>query len=196
MTPSRDNPMSGHLGGQIAIEREQYDLACLFVAQSQLARALDVGGVLAVISEILFNFIGAKRFGIYANDSRSVLRPLPPTGFQLPEFPSQAPMALQLAVERDDSFVATESAVDQRADEPLVAFPLRFAGTSFGGIAVWQFVDRKSAIADVDRRLFEVIAEIGGTALESARVRGHSVRRADSVDHYTGFTSLLNEEKH
>src|SRR5688572_21577460 len=62
------------------LERENGDLASLYVAQTQLHASLDAAEVVRVIMEIALNFIGAQRFGIYLLDGGGTLKVLAAEG--------------------------------------------------------------------------------------------------------------------
>ena len=175
------------------IERDHYDLACMFVAQGQLARARDAGEALGVIAEVLLNFVGADRFVIYAADSTRVLRPLFAAEIDLADLPSEAPAHLVRAFEDDRAFSASidPAKTAELSGEPLVAFPIRCGRAPFGAVAIWSFLGQKTRLEPIDDRLFEVIAEAGGCALETARIRGQVPRLTGTPDHFSGLALLL-----
>jgi len=157
------------------IERENNDLASLYVAQSQLHASLSVAGVVEVILEIGLNFVGAQRFAIYLLDREGDLRVLAAEGIDPDTLPAVAPG--EAAIGR--AFVTGQLHIDDDApaarrepgrDQPSVCCPLRAGDQLIGVLAVWCFLRQKDEMTDLDRRLFELIASSGGHALEAARL--------------------------
>jgi len=177
------------------IERENNDLASLFVAQSQLHSTLVVSEVIQVITEILLNFVGASRFGILLVDAAGRPRVL-------------ATEAIERA--RADELVDTTSVVanvlasgrshigplpegGQSEPDPIVCFPLRQGSRLVGAVAVWGVWIQKQELSELDRRMFDLIATSGGHALEAARLAAHSETTSAPADGgpYEVYSALL-----
>jgi GAF domain-containing protein len=159
------------------LERENGDLASLYVAQTQLHASLDGAEVVRVILEIALNFIGAQRFAIYRADGASGLRVLAAEGIDPDTLPPVA--AGEGAI--GGTFAAGALRIDAEAPvarrepggaDPTVCVPLRCAGKSIGVLAIWCFLRQKQELSELDRRLLELLADGGGHALEAARLAG------------------------
>src|SRR5262249_36505842 len=71
----------------LEVERENSNLANLYVASYQLHSTLDLKEVLQIILEILLNFVGAKSFAIYLRDESGALRAVAAEGLPVAEAP-------------------------------------------------------------------------------------------------------------
>jgi nitrate/nitrite-specific signal transduction histidine kinase len=178
------------------LERENGDLASLYVAQSQLHASLDGAEVVRVIMEIALNFVGAQRFAIYLVDGAGMLRVLAAEGVDPERLPAVHAgegavggcfAAGGLGIDAD----APAARREPGAGEPSVCVPLRHAGHAIGVLAVWCFLRQKSELTDLDRRLLELLADGGGHALEAARLarlgRGAGGGRAGVHEDYAGL---------
>ncbi|HTM19424.1 MAG TPA: GAF domain-containing protein [Kofleriaceae bacterium] len=159
------------------LERENGDLASLYVAQSQLHASLDPAEVVRVIMEIALNFVGAQRFAIYQRDGGGALHVLAAEGVD-PErlAPVSAGQGAVGAALADGALLIDGEAPTARREpgtaEPSVCVPLRHRGRVIGVLAIWCFLRQKAELTDLDRRLLELLADGGGHALEAARLAG------------------------
>src|SRR5207302_5928932 len=70
------------------IERENNNLANLYVASFQLHSTMDLREVTQIILEILLNFVGAKTFAIQlVDETEGILRPLASEGVRRGDVP-------------------------------------------------------------------------------------------------------------
>ena len=159
-----------------ALERENGDLASLYVAQTQLHASLDAAEVVRVILEIGLNFIGAQRFAIYLVDRAGRLRALAAEGIDPDTLPPVDPDdsgAIGAAFAGAPLIIDAEAPVVRRepgTSDPSVCCPLRARGKVIGVLAIWCFLRQKQHITDLDRRLLELMSDGGGHALEAARL--------------------------
>jgi hypothetical protein len=131
------------LGNKLAeVERENHDLASLYVAAHRLHASRAPRDVVQTIVEILLNFVGAKTFGVFAAvDGR--LAPVAvenPAGRTLPDPPPVAEAVFPDGGPTDAAPIVI----------PFVA--------GAGVIAVWELVGHKTRIEEVDRELFNLLA--------------------------------------
>lgn len=157
--------------------RENERLASLYVAASQLHSTLDPDEVEQIIVEILLNFVGAKVFALLAPDELGTLAPLVSEGIDAADVPRRAPgpsggLIGDVFAGRPAHLASAPVPPRPIDAEPLVAIPLRVrvAGkpTIVGVIAVWEFLQQKDVISDVDMELFNLLSESAGVALEAA----------------------------
>lgn len=151
------------------IERENNDLAALYVAQSQLHSTLDVGEVLQVVTEVLLNFVGADRFAILALDGDR-LAPLTVHGLADSEVPERGFARGQFPALARGPVVGAGVGAAKVAEPPVWTVALRGRDEPFGVIAIWSYLPQKRELAPVDQQIFELLATSGGLALEAARV--------------------------
>lgn len=129
------------------MERENHDLATLYVAAHGLHAASAPRHMVQNIVEILLNFVGAKTFAIYAlQDGRLAqvaAEGRPQDEPSLPERPLFPP--------------------DNEPPSPAapVVVPMHDEGRVVGLIAVWELVPHKKALEKVDRELFNLLAARG-----------------------------------
>lgn len=179
------------------IERENNDLAALYVAQSQLHSTLDPGEVVSILMEVLLNFVGASRFALLVTDGEGGLHVLRSQGLEGPADVEAGASSGRIAA------VAKAARAEIRgvdpdppgSGEPPVVFPLiGDAGSAFGVIAIWEFLVQKKALAAVDHQLFDLLGRGGGLALEAARI-ATEMRRSGTVseggDPFAAYRSLL-----
>jgi hypothetical protein len=174
-----------------SLESEHYHLAAMYVASGQFHAANTLDEVLRTVTEILLNFVGVGQFTLYAIDEpRQVLFPLWREGGEasargeLPR-PSEGPMADALAIGR-----AFRAGDPMGADDGgLMCLPL-YSGTRLvGAIRLETFLPQKSAFADTDYGLLELISGHAGIGIEMAWIRAHAVEvplERQAIEHLVG----------
>jgi GAF domain-containing protein len=174
-----------------SLEDEHYHLAAMYVASGQFHNAYTVDEVLRTVTEILLNFVGVGHFTLYAVDEpRQVLFPLWREGGELSERgerprPAEGPVADAMALGRPwragDPMEASDGA--------LMHLPL-YSGTRLVGlIALESFLPQKSAFADTDYGLLELISGHSGIGIEMAWIRAHAVEvplERQAIEHLVG----------
>jgi hypothetical protein len=157
--------------------RENERLASLYVAASQLHSTLDPFEVQQIIVEILLNFVGAKVFALLAPDDDGTLAPLVTEGIDPADVPRRVPGnaggLIGDVFAGSPAHVASSPTPGRSADrEPLVVIPLRvrLAGKPHvvAVLAVWEFLQQKTELTEVDTELFTLLSESAGVALEAA----------------------------
>ncbi len=163
------------------IERENNDLAALYVAQSQLHSSLDSAEVVQVISEILLNFVGADRFALLMFDGKKALRPLLCVGLDEASVPGSLLGNSQVQRIIDNGGFTSSTSTEPRSDdEPLGIIGLGSAGTTFGVICVWGYLRQKASVSELDCHIFDLISKSGGLALQASRLVGEAQARTKS----------------
>ena len=167
------------------IERENNNLANLYVASHQLHSTLELREVTQIIIEILLNFIGAKTFAIQLIDEeRGILRTLAAEGIErarVPELPLQArtPASADAAVEdpvreavRTGRPIFAAGRFDPRpvSAPPSISVPLKIGDRVVGVILVWELLAQKPGLVDVDFELFNLLGDHAGSALQGAKL--------------------------
>jgi hypothetical protein len=184
------------------IERENSDLANLFVAQSQLHASLQVGDVVNVIVEILLNLVGAGVFAVLLRDRDGRPRPIAVHGASAAEVTAVAGAQPDIAavlrsgarhasVEREDGAGSLAGGLD---GDPLVCFPLLAPASGvLGAVTIWGFLPQKDAITDVDRQLFDLLSSSAGSALEAARLCAQRpAERESDGGPFEAYSALLS----
>ena len=154
------------------IERENNNLANLYVASFQLHSTVELRELTQIILEILLNFVGAKTFAIQlVDDEHGTLRTLAAEGVpreRVPEGPANAGRVGEV-VASGHTFIDGER-LRARADleRPLIIVPLKIRDKVVGAIVIWDLLSQKTALADVDYELFNLLAVHAASALQGA----------------------------
>jgi len=135
---------------------------------------MDLREVTQIILEILLNFVGAKTFAIQlVDDERGRLRTLAAEGVDKQRAPEggigDGPQAKVIATGKP--FI-DETRLGVRADleRPLVVAPLRIRDRVVGVIVVWDLLVQKTALAEVDHELFNLLGAHAASALQGAKL--------------------------
>jgi nitrate/nitrite-specific signal transduction histidine kinase len=180
------------------IERENSDLASLYVAQSQLFSSLRLTEVVQVLIEIMLNFVGADCFAILLGDASGGLQVLAAEGCDAKSMPivpvDQGSIGTTLSTLRSH----VEESIGERREpgspNPYICIPLVYDGHAIGVISVWGFLQQKESLVEVDRRIFEMLADSGGRALEASRLAAmaHDVEPGPGRGSYEEYAALLH----
>ncbi len=156
------------------IERENNHLANLYVASFQLHSTLDLREVTQIILEILLNFIGAKIVAVQlVDDERGVLRTLAAEGIERAQVPEGAigdGRVGQVITSGDPFFDEWRPRTKLVLAEPLIVVPLKIRDKVVGVIVVWEMLQQKTSLADVDYELFNLLCAHAASALQGAKL--------------------------
>lgn len=159
-----------------SLEDEHYNLAAMYVASGQFHAAHTADEVLRTVTEILLNFVGVGAFTLYAVDeTRQVLFPLWREGGDVGER-AELPRGTEGPLEQSLRLGRPWRAGDPLGaeDGALMHLPL-FSGTRLVGvIRLESFLPQKSAFADTDYGLLELISGHSGIGIEMAWIRAHA----------------------
>lgn len=174
-----------------SLEDEHYNLAAMYVASGQFHGANTVEEVLRTVTEILLNFVGVGAFTFYAVDeTRQMLFPLgreggdPAERTELPR-PTEGPVADALGIGRPwraGDPMGAESGV-------LMHLPLYSGTRLIGVLRLESFLPQKSAFADTDFGLLELISGHSGIGIETAWIRAHAETlplERQAIEHLVG----------
>ena len=167
------------------IERENNNLANLYVASFQLHSTMELRELTQIILEILLNFVGAKTFAIQlVDEEHGKLRTLAAEGIdrtKVPEPGANEGRAGQV-VQSGQSFIDGER-LRMRADleRPLIIVPLKIRDRVVGAVIIWDLLSQKTALADVDYELFNLLAAHAASALQGAWLAAELKGRAPQL---------------
>lgn len=167
------------------IERENNNLANLYVASFQLHSTLELRELTQIILEILLNFVGAKTFAIQlVDEERGRLRTLASEGVDKTRVPEAAVGEGRVGevVRSGQPFIDGER-LRMRADleRPLIIVPLRIRDKVVGAIVIWDLLSQKTALADVDYELFNLLGAHAASALQGAWLAAELKGRAPQL---------------
>jgi hypothetical protein len=171
------------------IERENNNLANLYVASYQLHSTIDLREVTQIILEILLNFVGAKTFAVLLLDEpEGVLRPLAAEGLPRSEVPlvRAGEGVIGGVVSTGQPLIDTKPRKSgltqaQQLERPLIVTPLRVKDKVVGAIVIWEFLQQKTELADVDHELFNLLAAHAAFALQGAKLAHELGGRAPAL---------------
>jgi nitrate/nitrite-specific signal transduction histidine kinase len=157
------------------IERENNNLANLYVASYQLHSTLDLREVTQIILEILLNFVGAKTFAIQlVDEDHGKLRTLAAEGIDRAKVPEGgvAEGRIGEVIKSGHHYIDGER-LRTRADlahldRPVIVVPLKIRDRVVGVLIIWDLLSQKTALADVDYELFNLLAAHAASALQGA----------------------------
>jgi nitrate/nitrite-specific signal transduction histidine kinase len=153
------------------LERENHNLANLYVAAHQIHATLDLREVLQTINEILVNFIGARTFAIYLRDDDDRLRAVTAENVARAALAPEGPEGpIGAAVASGQAFYAETLDARTPPEAPLAIAPLRLRDQVVGAVAVWSFLAHKEGLTDLDIELFSLLGAHAASALEAARL--------------------------
>ncbi len=165
------------------IEKQNNDLANLYVASYRLHSTLDRQEVISVIEEIIINLIGSEELAILEQKSESTWSTVGAFGVdaerleQLVNEIEAGRGAISKAITAGERFVASgENQDDLAAPEAglTACVPLILDGQVTGVIAVFRLLGQKQGLEDIDLQLFDLLASHAATALYSSRNREES----------------------
>jgi nitrate/nitrite-specific signal transduction histidine kinase len=156
------------------IERENNNLANLYVASFQLHSTLDLREVTQIMLEILLNFVGAKTFAVQLIDEQSGrLRTLAAEGVDRARVPAGTVGEGKVGevIASGQPFFDPDR-FRQRADlaRPSIIVPLKIRERVVGVIVVWDLLVQKTDLVDVDYELFNLLGAHAAAALVRAKL--------------------------
>lgn len=181
-------------GQFVQIEEVNNNLTNLYIASSRLHSTLDREEALAIIKEVVINFVGAEKFAILVHEeAEGMLCYETGEGFdedeEFPDIPIGEGILGKTAESKEDYFV--EGSILEGSDDvakPLVAIPLVIHGEVIGLLAIYRLFVQKEQLDPIDFQLFSMLGEHAATALFSSALYSKSERKRQT---YQGFMDLL-----
>jgi GAF domain-containing protein len=155
----------------LELERQNSNLANLYVAVRRLHRTLDRQQTLASIQEIIVNLVGCQEIAIFeAAPDNSTLRLVSSLGIDARRYKT-VPLArgpIGKAAASGTSFLAGPGGAAERSpEEPhlTACLPLWLDGRLIGAIAMFRFLPQKPGLENLDLELAELLATHAAIAL-------------------------------
>jgi nitrate/nitrite-specific signal transduction histidine kinase len=172
----------------VRIERQNGNLASLYVASYNLHTTLDFEQIVQHVREIVINLIGSEQFGVFLADGEGKeFALLAHEGLE-----DGAPRLLKRegvigrALDTRQSVFVSES--EHRAGAPLVSIPLVVDDSELGVIVIYRLLDHKNGLESLDRELIDLLAGQAATAVYASRLYAESERKRVTLQ---GFFDLL-----
>lgn len=167
------------------LEAELASLANLYVAASQLHSSSNVRNVLRNIKELLAQFLGAAKFGVYlASEDGKQLVAVASEGQNFADIATLAvdERAIGRAFATGKLFYDEDNDVSKGSvEQPAAAVPLLIDGMPIGVIAVFGTLPQKTAFDHQDGELFRLLGTQAALALVSARLFTDAGRKVPGV---------------
>lgn len=177
------------------IEHENNNLANLYVAVHQLHSTLELREVLQTIVEIVLNFVGGKTFAVLLLDEDTgEIRPVTAEGIEKAKVPSskvgeRTVGRVALSGEPSYGVIAGKRAI---SEEPAICVPLRMKDRVVGVIAVWEMLQQKAGLDEVDYEIFNLLGAHAASALEAARLHAEAPKGHRLT--FAALSSLIDGE--
>jgi hypothetical protein len=166
----------------VEVERQNSNLANLYVASYQFAGTLHRDRVLEIILEILANLVGSEETAVFELDEQGeALRLVAANGIEPGPFRSVARGAgvIGSVAASGETWIVGESAPAEGPEARLTAcVPLRLEDKVTGAIAIFRLLPQKSGLEPVDRELFDLLATHAAMALYCTGLRPARVPEA------------------
>lgn len=167
------------------IERQNNDLANLYVASYRLHETLARDEVISVIQEIVINLIGSEELAIFEADEDRRPRLVASFGLDLSNF---EPVALcpgrndrihgvvEAVIRTGERYIGEAGKRGDTGEDPGAAdltacVPMVLAGHVTGAIAIFDLLDHKPGLVPLDFELFDLLAAHAATALYCSSLR-------------------------
>lgn len=156
------------------LDEELNALANLHVATWQLHSTMSLREVAGIVVEICVNLIGADQLVVYLHDENS--QRLIPVVERRDDAAAEVPL--------DDrpigAAIKSGTVKVQGAGAWRVVIPLTISTRVLGAVVIETFLPQKGEVTKLDRQLFDMIAELGSTALYGAYLAGSANQRLSS----------------
>ncbi len=165
------------------IEKQNNDLANLYVASYRLHSTLDRQEVISVIEEIIINLIGSEELAVLERNPDSAWSVVGAVGME-PERLEQIVAGIEAgrgvigkAVAGVERFVVSGGNRDDLAAPEVgltACVPLVLDGEVTGVIAIFGLLEQKPGVEPIDLQLFDLLASHAATALYASRESAES----------------------
>ena len=166
-------------------DSEQHNLAVsnVYSAANHLQSTLDFNAVVKMTEEILWNFVASPVLAIFLLDEKS--RNLKLVGgqgidgrFPLGTLHEPTGMIIEALTEGRSVFLDGVTSGD-----PLACVPLKVEGRGIVGlVVVYAVEEHEGGLTDLDKELFELLANQTATAMTSSRIYGETVEKLESME--------------
>lgn len=166
---------------------EQYNMALsnVYIASTQLHSTLDFTEVVKTASEILWNLIAAPVFAIFLrNEQSGDLMLVGGEGIdgRFPEGTLHEPTGMIAESLRDGISLFRDG---ETVGDPLACVPLKIESRGVVGlITIYEIEQHKGGLSDIDKELFDLLANQTATAMTSSKVYSETVKKLKSMESF------------
>ena len=165
----------------VEVEKQNSNLANLYVASYRLHGTLDRKEILATIQEIIANLIGSEEMAIFELDSKKrELSLLASMGIDPARYQTRqitAGLIGRAARTREVYLTGQNDSSGALADEAdlTACIPLKVDGEIIGAIAIFKLLQQKVGLETLDHELFDLLTTHAAVALFSSGLRAKGV---------------------
>ena len=153
-------------GRYVEVQRQNGNLATMYVASYRLHATSKQDEVLAAIKEIVANLVGSEEIAIFKVGAESAsLNLISSTGIDEAKYQSVALESTCIGRLAQGKRVHVVEQKHPEEPDLKVCIPLRIDGALMGAIAIFRLLPQKTAIARVDREVFDLLASQSAIAL-------------------------------
>jgi hypothetical protein len=178
-------------GRYMEMEQELDQMANLYVASAQLHVAMDPSEVFSVIEQMLMQFVGAAKIGIFlrrGTDDAPALVPvhafhcdaIKGSRIEWNQGSIGECAATQVSYVMEPGSTSAQGA-------PIACIPLLFGTTTIGVIAIYGLLEQKKNFVRVDYELFRLLAEHSSSAIIGSGLFSRSENLADVLGCFEGI---------
>jgi len=155
-----------------AVLRDQNEAVMnLYAAEHRLRGTRTKEAVIELVNEVLADYLGAEEFTILVlgGDGEGLERVAGRGDDHLADdVPLGARLLKMVAQNGKPFYYESSSEASRRCAMPLVAIPVKKAGTPVGVLAVYRMRSKKNGLTPVDHHLMELVAESVASVLHDA----------------------------
>ncbi len=172
------------------MEQEYNRLANLYIASYQLHSSLELEEVVRVVSEIILNLIGGRAFVLFLRKGRKYV-PVHGYGCEWQTMPAvrHGEGILGKAASEGVTHIDSNIPGSRERGGPAVCIPLTLEGRTMGIVAIYQFLEHKGCITDLDRELFGLLGVHAASALTAAMLYASTDGLVDEADEFEKIAS-------
>jgi GAF domain-containing protein len=177
----------------LRIEKQNGNLASLYVATYNLHSTLQTSEVVGCIREIIINLIGSEMFGVYViNEEATGLHLLAHEGLDDPRYKTLTCSGIIDDALKTGRAVVLDTEPSEDSSQPIACAPLVIHHEVLGVIIVYRLLEHKEGFEDVDREFLDMLAGHAATALYSSRLHASAERKLTTLQ---GFLDMLRVPK-
>jgi hypothetical protein len=170
------------------LEEHATGLANLYAATFQLHATLDPAAVVATISDIAINLVGAAEFVLYlVDDARADYVTAVREGTLPPNVARVAALVHALeteAVAERRTVFDDRDAAARDARSPICCTPLYFRDRLVGVLTIYALLSHKKTFSELDRKLFDLVGEQAAVAIVSSQCYVSVDRKLKTVQRF------------
>lgn len=168
------------------IERQNMNLANLYVASFQIHGTLVREELLTALKEIIINLIGSEEFGIFLQDDKhGTLTLIDHFGKDVEKYDvaDYKQSIIGQTIDSGEIYINQYTGQDREGSVSLVAcIPFKFSDCIAGAITIFRLLQQKEKLEDLDFELFNLLATHAAKALYCIELHDNKVR-SDQIVH-------------